>query len=201
MEARWDDAAPVLVSQRLRQYAQRVRADSAALRQRCSAAQACSRTVWDRALGVHDACQQAAAGRPAAAARPDGALDAFQVEGLLDGQPVAAGWAWGRLACDPVLRARAELLVDLGEVFFDHEGRPRYQASLDGPALAVALTLVRACDRVTGLALGLPKPQVNGRPDSLGATTPRRASSPPCTPGTRQVVAEDRPHPRTPGDP
>jgi hypothetical protein len=178
VETKWNDAAPVLASQWLRQSAQRARAALAVLRQRSWVAVAQSLTVWEQALDATYACQQAAARRHAAAARPDGALDAFQVEGLLDGQPVTATWTRGRLACDPALRDRAELLVDLGEEFSDAEGRPRYAASLDGPAVAVALTLVRACDRVTRLALATPaaghrRPRSTTRP----ATKPRNLAS------------------------
>jgi hypothetical protein len=170
VEARWDGASPVQISRWSRQYAQRARAASTALRQRCSVAVERSLTLWEQALDAQYACQASAARRHAAATRSDGALDAFGVEGLLDGQPVAAAWSRGRLACDPALRARAELLVDLGEVFFDDQGQPRYQASLNGPALAVALTLVRACDRVTTLALGVPRPPGAAEQDGLGAT-------------------------------
>jgi hypothetical protein len=75
---------------------------------------------------------------------------------MIDGQPVVATWTQGRLVCDPALLDRAELLIDLQEVFCDEAGRPRYVASLDGPDIAVALTLLRACDRVAGFSFSSP---------------------------------------------
>jgi hypothetical protein len=77
----------------------------------------------------------------------------FCIEGLLDGRPVSGAWADGRLACDEDLRARALLLVDLEEEFV-YDDPPRvFIATLEGPAIAVALTLIRACDRVTRITL------------------------------------------------
>ena len=128
-------------------------------------------TVCGQAADAYaDACnaRQAATIRwRAATSGQDGApnLVGFQVEGFIDGQPVAATLTRGRLVCDPALRTRAELLVDLGEVFCDDAGRPRYVASLDGPEVAVALTLLRACDRVIGLDLAIPGLQAADGPD------------------------------------
>jgi hypothetical protein len=122
---------------------------------------------------AHDARQVAADRRRAATGQHGtSSLDGFQVQGLIDGQQVAATLTRGRLICDPALRARADLLVDLEEVFSDEEGRPRYVASLEGPDVAVALTLLRACDRVAGFSLAIPMPSAAEGPDQADTTTP-----------------------------
>jgi hypothetical protein len=123
---------------------------------------------------ARNARQVAADRRRAATTGQDGTpiLDGFQVQGLIDGQPVGATLTRGRLICDPALRARAELLVDLQEEFSDEEGRLRYVASLEGPDVAVALTLLRACDRVAGLSLSIPMPSAADGPDQADAATP-----------------------------
>jgi hypothetical protein len=75
------------------------------------------------------------------------------IQGLVDGQEVSAAWSGGRLACDERLRTRALLLVDLEEKFV-YDDPPRcFLATLEGPPIAVALTLIRACDRVTRIML------------------------------------------------
>jgi hypothetical protein len=77
----------------------------------------------------------------------------FEIEGLLDGREVRAVWSGGRLACDETLLARALLLVDLEEEFV-YDDPPRcFVATVEGPPIAVALTLIRACDRVTCISL------------------------------------------------
>jgi len=77
----------------------------------------------------------------------------FMIQGLVDGQEVSAAWSGGRLACDERLRTRALLLVDLEEKFV-YDDPPRcFLATLEGPPIAVALTLIRACDRVTRIML------------------------------------------------
>lgn len=53
----------------------------------------------------------------------------------------------------PELRCQAELVVSLGERFPQQDGT-ELVASLEGPPLAVALTLIRACDRVDAVELG-----------------------------------------------
>ncbi len=80
----------------------------------------------------------------------------FAVEGLLGGQEVRAVWDHGTLACDGPLLGRARLLVDLGETFVSDQPTRRYAASLDAPPIAVMLTLVRACDLVTMVAVDRP---------------------------------------------
>jgi hypothetical protein len=118
--------------------------------------------------------QAATIRRRVATTSQDGApsLDGFEVEGLIDGQPVGATLTRGQLACDPALWVRVQLLVDLGEVFSDEAGCPRYVASLEGPEVAVALTLLRACDRVVGFSFAVPLPQAGDGPDQADAAMP-----------------------------
>ena len=158
------DQAVVLIRRRaVRNQAEQAMATSTMLVERCLRAVAQSLAVRGQAAESHadarNARQVAADRRRAANGQPGtSSLDGFQVQGLIDGQPVGATLTRGRLICDPALRARAELLVDLQEVFSDEEGRPRHVASLAGPDVAVALTLLRACDRVTGFSLFIPMP-------------------------------------------
>ena len=173
------DQAVVLIRRRaVRNQAEQARATSTMLVERCLRAVAQSLAVCGEAAegyaDARNARQVAADRRRAATTGQDGTpiLDGFQVQGLIDGQPVGATVTGGRLLCDPPLRARAELLVDLQEVFSDAEGRPRYVASLEGPEVAVALTLLRACDRVAGLSLSIPMPSAADGPDQADAATP-----------------------------
>jgi hypothetical protein len=173
------DQAVVLIHRRaVRNQAEQTRATSTMLVERCLRAVAQSLAAHGQAAeGYADArnARQVAADRQRAATTgQDGtsSLDGFQVQGLIDGQPVAATLTRGRLICDPALRARADLLVDLQEVFSDEEGRPRYVASLEGPEVAVALTLLRACDRMAGLSLSIPMPSAADGPDQADTTTP-----------------------------
>jgi hypothetical protein len=76
---------------------------------------------------------------------------------MVDGEAVGASWADGRLACDELLRSRALLLVDLEEEFVYSDPPRCFIASLDGPPIAVALTMIRACDRVTRIVLAPPE--------------------------------------------
>jgi hypothetical protein len=86
----------------------------------------------------------------------DGSVGRFAIQGLVDGSEVRASWSGGLLACDERLRTRALFLVDLEEEFV-YDDPPRcFIASLEGPPIAVALTLIRACDRVTRIALAPP---------------------------------------------
>jgi hypothetical protein len=173
------DLAVVLVRRRaVRNQAEQARATSTMLVERCLRAVAQSLAAHGQAAeGYADArnARQVAADRQRAATTgQDGtsSLDGFQLHGLIDGQPVAATLTRGRLICDPALRARAELLVDLHEVFSDEQGRPRYGASLEGPEVAVALTLLRACDPVAGLSLSIPMPSAADGKDQADTTTP-----------------------------
>jgi hypothetical protein len=173
------DQAVVLIRRRaVRNQAEQARATSTMLVERCLRAVAQSLTVRGQAAegyaDARNARQVVADRRRGATTGQDetAGLDGFQVQGLIDGQPVGATLTCGRLICDPALRARAELLVDLQEVFSDEEGRPRYVASLEGPEVAVALTLLRACDRVAGLSLVIPMRSAADRPDQADAATP-----------------------------
>jgi hypothetical protein len=88
---------------------------------------------------------------------PARGLIGFTVEGVIDGQPVQARWRDGRLRCDPALHERALLLVDLGEQLVYTDPPRRFTATLHGRPVAVALTLLRACDRVTAFQVDLPR--------------------------------------------
>jgi hypothetical protein len=84
-----------------------------------------------------------------------GPLAWFAVQGLIDQQVVRAVWSEGQLRCDRLLGARARLLVDLGAEFRSADPPRRYHASLQAPAVAVLLTLIRACDLTTVLEVDL----------------------------------------------
>jgi hypothetical protein len=107
--------------------------------------------LTERALDLLHACrlQRSRRGGPA--------VGRFTVEGVVDGEAVRASWADGRLACDELLRSRALLLVDLEEEFLYSDPPRCFIASLDGPPIAVALTMIRACDRVTRIVLAPPE--------------------------------------------
>jgi hypothetical protein len=87
----------------------------------------------------------------------NGLLD-FTVEGLVDGRAVSARWSRGRLRCNERLRQRALLLVDLGEELIYTDPPRRFAATLEGMPVAIALTLLRACDRVTAFQIDLDGP-------------------------------------------
>jgi hypothetical protein len=116
----------------MRKQAEQAQATATMLHQRCLHAVAHSAAVCGQAVhayaAAYNACQAATTHRQAA--RQDGApsLDWFEIDGLLDGQSVVAT----RLVCDPALWDRAELLVNLREVFGDQADRPRYVASAVG---------------------------------------------------------------------
>jgi hypothetical protein len=87
----------------------------------------------------------------------EASVGCFTIQGLVDGSEVQAAWSDGRLACDERLRTRALLLVDLEEEFV-YDDPPRcFVASLEGPPIVVALTLIRACDLVTRIVLAPPE--------------------------------------------
>lgn len=85
-------------------------------------------------------------------------LIGFRVEGVVDGEAVAARWRNGRLRCDRPLQERALLLVELGEELVYTDPPRRFKATLRGRPVEVALTLLRACDRVTAFQVDLPSP-------------------------------------------
>jgi hypothetical protein len=89
------------------------------------------------------------------AAEPDHGPTQFTVEGVVDGRPVSARWSDGRLHCDEPLRERALFLVDLGEELVYTDPPRRFAATLTGRPVAIALTLLRACDRVTAFQVDL----------------------------------------------
>jgi len=97
---------------------------------------------------------RAARHRPAPAAARE--LVGFSVEGMIDGERVAAHFAGGLLDCDELLRDRALFLVDLGEELIYADPPRRFEATLSGRPVAVALTLLRACDRVVAFEFDLP---------------------------------------------
>jgi len=84
-----------------------------------------------------------------------GPLAWFAVQGVIDQQVVRAVWSDGQLCCDRLLGARARLLVDLGAEFSSDDPPRRYCASLQAPPVAVLLTLIRACDRITVMEVDL----------------------------------------------
>jgi hypothetical protein len=90
--------------------------------------------------------------------RPGGdeGLTWFVVHGLIDGRPVRGSWAGGQLRCHPLLEGRARLLVDLEESFVFEDPPRCLAASLEHPPVAIALTLIRACDRPLALDLSWP---------------------------------------------
>ena len=73
-------------------------------------------------------------------------------------EAVATAWAvWsdGQLCCDRLLDARARLLVDLGVELSSDDPPRRYNASLQAPPVAVLLTLIRGCARITVMEVDL----------------------------------------------
>lgn len=83
-------------------------------------------------------------------------LVGFSVEGVVNGERVAAHLHNGQLECDESLRDRALFLVDLGEELIYSNPPRRFNATLTGRPVAVALTLLRSCDRVIALEFDLP---------------------------------------------
>jgi hypothetical protein len=92
-----------------------------------------------------------------------GPLAWFAVQGVIDDQVVRGVWSDGRLSCDRLLGARARLLVDQGTEFRSDDPPRRYHASLQAPALAVLLTLIRACDLTTVMDVDLGEVRQNTR--------------------------------------
>lgn len=136
---------------RVRQRAAVAVARSKALGAQIVEVWAVNELLTERALDLLRACrlQRSRRGGPA--------VGRFTVEGMVDGEEVRASWADGRLACDELLRSRALLLVDLEEEFLYSDPPRCFIASLDGPPIAVALTMIRACDRVTRILVAPPE--------------------------------------------
>lgn len=91
----------------------------------------------------------------------DRSVQAFRIEGIVDGVPAHAHWSERGLECSPALLPRIEIVVAIGETFDPGGGQPVVQASLDGPLRAVIPTVIRAFSRVTSveLAVGRCSPQ------------------------------------------
>ena len=136
---------------RARQLSALARSRSRALGAHLAEIRAENKLLTERALDLLHACrlQRSRRGGPP--------VGRFTVEGMVDGEAVRASWADGRLACDELLRSRALLLVDLAEEFVYSDPPRCFTASLDGPPIAVALTMIRACDRVTRIMLAPPE--------------------------------------------
>ncbi|HEV8296819.1 MAG TPA: hypothetical protein VGQ20_05980 [Acidimicrobiales bacterium] len=83
----------------------------------------------------------------------------FRVEGVLDdGTEASASFVRGHLVADAELLDRARIIIAMGDRFADPDiPDAGFDASLDGPPIAVALTFIRAFARVTGLELALAK--------------------------------------------
>jgi hypothetical protein len=136
---------------RARQRSALARSRSRALGAHLAEIRAESQLQTERALDLLHAC------RVQCSRRGGPPVDRFTVEGMVDGEAVGASWADGRLACDELLRSRALLLVDLEEEFVYSDPPRCFIASLDGPPIAVALTMIRACDRVTRILVAPPE--------------------------------------------
>lgn len=133
---------------------------SAALADRYAGLQVRCQRVWDQTGELVHRSRVQRARRQVARLRAAGLAISppgwFAVEGIIDGQVVRASSTGGRLACDELLRSRGALLVDLEEEFVSADPPRRYVASLQAPPMAVALTLVRACDSVASIELDAP---------------------------------------------
>jgi hypothetical protein len=81
------------------------------------------------------------------------------VTGSIGDRDVSAAWhRSGRIAADDELLDRARALVSMGETWdpaaMGLDGPPgTVEASLSGPSIAVALTLMRACTRIYSVTL------------------------------------------------
>ena len=78
----------------------------------------------------------------------------FTVRGIVDGRTTRAQWAPGHLDCDHQLMQRAEVVVAMGERFSTPwSPAASLPASIEGPPVAVLLTVMRAFSRVTSVDL------------------------------------------------
>ena len=88
--------------------------------------------------------------------RPPSGKPWFTVRGILDGRPTTAHWAPGFLDCEPELARRADVVIALEETFRSVEVPGAVvRASLEGPPIAVLLTIMRALSTVTAVDLSL----------------------------------------------
>jgi hypothetical protein len=81
------------------------------------------------------------------------------VTGSIEGREVAATWyRSGRIVGDPELLSRAAMLVTMGERWDAADSGVETSpatitASLEGPSIAVALTLMRACTTIHSVTI------------------------------------------------
>ena len=107
--------------------------------------------------------------------RTASAFAGFTITGVIDGDPVEARWIEPvGLVCSPAWRRRAEVVVALGDTFDAGHGTPVIAATLDHDPTAVALTLLRACDRITSIRL---PPVPHGLTPSASTHAPLRPSA------------------------
>ncbi|HKH04234.1 MAG TPA: hypothetical protein VKA65_03645 [Acidimicrobiales bacterium] len=93
-------------------------------------------------------------GTEAGSDRTASAFAGFTITGVIDGDTVEARWIPPvGLVCSPAWRRRAEVVVALGDTFDAGHTSPSIAATLDDDPTAVALTLLRALDRVTSVRL------------------------------------------------
>jgi hypothetical protein len=149
------DVATTAGRSRLRNRAALAVARSRTLGVRIAEIRAQHDLLVEHALRLLHACRVQRSRRAGERGAP--AVGRFLVEGVIDGDEVNASWVDGRLTCDDALRVRALILVDLGEEFLYADPPRCFIASLDGPPIAVALTMIRACDRVTKIVLAPPE--------------------------------------------
>jgi hypothetical protein len=76
----------------------------------------------------------------------------FTVRGIVDGYPTIARWRPDHLDCDHEVLQRVQVIVAMGEEFRPADGPgPAIAASIEGPPLAVLLTVMRAFTRITSI--------------------------------------------------
>src|SRR5262245_41505115 len=83
---------------------------------------------------------------------PARSLVGFRIDGTVEDQPCVATFVDGTLSCSPSLLHRADIGVAMCETFWDGCGR-WVTASLDGPVVAVLVTLMRACSRISSIEM------------------------------------------------
>lgn len=128
----------------------RAREAAAASLRRAAVAQVQARHSCVRAERlVHDVRSRRL--RTTTTAPDDGELS-WWIEGAVDEHTTQAWWADDRLHCDPEVRARAEVVVDLGERVGSQAGGPGPVAALDSSTAAL-LTVIRALSRIDAVEL------------------------------------------------